>query len=79
VSVQVADSADLSVTNTPNPVPVQANANLTYTQVVTNMGPSTATSVTLIDALPANTTAVSLAGPADGPVRWPHSLAPIRV
>ncbi len=64
VNVQVADSADLSVTNTANPVPVQANNNITYTQVVTNNGPSTATSVTLTDALPANTTAVSLIGPA---------------
>src|ERR1035438_7040899 len=64
VNVQVADSADLSVTNTANPVPVLANNNITYTQVVTNNGPSTATSVTLTDALPANTTAVSLTGPA---------------
>jgi uncharacterized repeat protein (TIGR01451 family) len=64
VNVQVADSADLSVTNTANPVPVLANNNITYTQVVTNNGPSTATSVTLTDALPANTTAISLTGPA---------------
>ncbi len=64
VSVLVAGSADLSVTNTPSPVPVIAGNNITYTQVVTNAGPSTATSVTLTDALPANTTAVSLAGPA---------------
>ena len=43
VNVQVADSADLSVTNTASPVPVQAGNNITYTQVVTNTGPSTAT------------------------------------
>jgi uncharacterized repeat protein (TIGR01451 family) len=70
-SVLVAGSADLSVTNTPSPVPVQAGNNITYTQVVTNSGPSTATSVTLTDALPANTTAVSLTGPAG----WTCTLA----
>ena len=73
VNIQVADSADLSVTNTPNPVPVQANNNLTYTQVVTNNGPSTATTVTLTGALPANTTAVSLTGPAG----WTCTLATV--
>ncbi len=71
VNVQVADSADLSVTNTPNPVPVQATNNITYTQVVTNSGPSTATSVTLTDVVPANTTAVSISGPAG----WTCTLA----
>jgi len=64
VNVQVAGSADLSVTNAGSPVPVQAGNNLTYTQMVNDAGPSTATSVTLTETLPANTTAVSLAGPA---------------
>jgi len=63
VNVQVANSADLSVTNSASPVPVQAGNNITYTQVVGNAGPSTA-NVTLSEALPANTTAVSLSGPA---------------
>jgi len=63
VNVQVADSADLSVTNAASPVPVQAGNNITYTQVVSNAGPSTA-NVTLTEALPANTAAVSLSGPA---------------
>ena len=62
VNVQVANSADLSVTNSASPVPVQAGNNITYTQVVTNAGPSTA-NVTLSEALPANTAAVSLSGP----------------
>lgn len=70
-SVQVGDSSDLSVTNTASPVPVQATANITYTQVVTNNGPSTATSVTLTNVLPANTTAVSLTGTAG----WTCTLA----
>ena len=64
VNTQVADSADLSITNTPSPVPVLANTHITYTQVVTNNGPSAATSVTLSNALPANTISVSLTGPA---------------
>jgi uncharacterized repeat protein (TIGR01451 family) len=59
-SVQVADSADLSVTNTASPVPVQAGNNITYTQVVTNAGPSTATSASLTETTPANTTYQSI-------------------
>jgi uncharacterized repeat protein (TIGR01451 family) len=64
INVQVGGSADLSVTNTPNPVPVQAGNNITYTQLVTNTGPSTATTVSLTETQPANTTGVSLTGPA---------------
>jgi uncharacterized repeat protein (TIGR01451 family) len=71
VNIAVADAADLSITNTPAPVPVLANANITYTQVVTNNGPSTATSVTLTETAPANTTGVSLTGPAG----WTCTLA----
>jgi uncharacterized repeat protein (TIGR01451 family) len=71
VNVPVSDSADLSLTNTPSPVPVQAGNNITYTQVVTNNGPSAATTVSLTDALPANTTSVSLTGPAG----WVCTLA----
>ena len=64
VGTYVLDSADLSLTNTAAPVPVQAGNNITYTQVVTNGGPSTATSVSLTETLPANTTALTLTGPA---------------
>ncbi len=64
IGVQVADSADLSVTNTPNPVPVQQANTITYTQVVNNAGPTSATSVSLINTLPPNATATSLTGPA---------------
>jgi uncharacterized repeat protein (TIGR01451 family) len=62
-TVYVGNSADLSVTNTPGTVPVQAGNTLTYTQVVKNAGPSTATSVSLVETLPANTTGTSLTGP----------------
>ncbi len=63
-AVQVGDSADLSVTNSPGPVPVQAANNITYTQVVANAGPSAATAVTLTEVTPASTVAQSLSGPA---------------
>jgi len=63
VNEYVSTSSDLSVTNTAAPIPVQAGNNITYTQLVTNAGPSTATSVSLTETLPASTTVVSLTGP----------------
>ncbi|MFZ0759792.1 MAG: C25 family cysteine peptidase [Candidatus Sulfotelmatobacter sp.] len=63
-NVQVANSADLSVTDSPSPVPVQANANITYTQVVSNAGPSAATSASLTESTPPNTTFQSVSIPA---------------
>jgi uncharacterized repeat protein (TIGR01451 family) len=62
-SVQVADSADLSVTDAASPIPVLANANITYTQVVTNGGPSTATAARLTESTPPNTTFQSMTPP----------------
>ena len=50
---------------------MQAGNNITYTQVVSNSGPSDAASVSLAETLPANTTAVSLTGPAG----WTCTLA----
>jgi uncharacterized repeat protein (TIGR01451 family) len=63
VNVQVADSADLSVTNSASPVPVLAGNNITYTQVVTNGGPSTATSASFTETTPPNTNFQSVSGP----------------
>jgi uncharacterized repeat protein (TIGR01451 family) len=63
-SVQVANSAALSVTNGASPVPVQAGNNITYTQVVANAGPSAATTATLSENTPANTTFQSVTIPA---------------
>ncbi len=60
VSVQVAGSADLSVTNSASPVPVIAGNNISYTQVVINAGPSTATSASFTENTPPNTTFFSL-------------------
>src|SRR5262249_22161585 len=54
-----------------NPDPVAAGANLTYTLTVTNAGPSDALTVQLNEALPTNTTFVSLAAPAGWSVTTP--------
>jgi len=50
---------DLGVTKTDSADPVSPNDPLTYTVTVNNAGPSTATAVTLTDALPAGVTFVS--------------------
>jgi uncharacterized repeat protein (TIGR01451 family) len=44
--------ADLSVTKTDSPDPAKAGGTLTYTIVVTNNGPATATGVSMTDQLP---------------------------
>lgn len=63
-TVAGATQADLSVTNTGSPNPVAAGSNITYTQTVKNGGPAAAATITYTNALPANTTFVSLSGPA---------------
>ena len=60
--VYVADTreaADLAVTKTDSPDPVTARANLTYAISVENLGPGSATGVTLTDPLPAEADFVS--------------------
>jgi uncharacterized repeat protein (TIGR01451 family) len=57
-------SADVSVTKTDSPDPVVVNNNITYTITVTNNGPSDAQSLSLSDAVPANTTLVSVTTPS---------------
>ena len=62
-----AQSADVRVTKTDSPDPVIAGNNLTYTITVSNGGPNAATSVSLTDPIPANTSAVAFsqtAGPS---------------
>src|SRR5947209_6327774 len=58
----VTGSADLSITKTDNPDPVNAGATLTYTVTVTNGGPSTAANVQVTDNLPAGVTFQSASG-----------------
>jgi uncharacterized repeat protein (TIGR01451 family) len=50
---QSGNKADLSITQTDSPDPVNAGASLTYTLTVANAGPSTPTSVKASDTLPA--------------------------
>src|SRR2546426_12156373 len=58
----VTGSADLSITKTDNPDPVNAGATLTYTVTVTNSGPSTAANVQVTDNLPAGGTFQNASG-----------------
>jgi uncharacterized repeat protein (TIGR01451 family) len=59
VSVLLQQAPDVGVTLTASSPTATINTNLTYTAVVTNNGPGTATGVTLDDSLPANVTLVS--------------------
>jgi uncharacterized repeat protein (TIGR01451 family) len=63
-TANVGSSADMSVTDAETPNPVAAGANITYTQVVTNSGPSAADNATLVASIPANTTLASFTAPA---------------
>jgi uncharacterized repeat protein (TIGR01451 family) len=57
----IAPLIDLAVTKVGSPNPITlGNGNITWTMVVTNNGPDTATGVTIADPLPAGTTFVSV-------------------
>ncbi len=60
VIVAAANSADLSITNSASPNPVQPSGTLTYTVVVSNAGPASAASVVWDSTTPANTTFASV-------------------
>lgn len=60
----IASSADLSVSLTDSPDPVNKGGTITYAIGVANAGPSTASSVSLSDTIPANTTFQSLTPPS---------------
>ncbi len=59
VVATIVPVADVSVSKTASPNPVLLTSNITFTVVVTNAGPSLATSVVVTDTLPAGTTFVS--------------------
>lgn len=52
--------ADIGISETASPEPVLVGNNLTYTFVITNAGPSTATGVTFSNALPTTANLVSV-------------------
>lgn len=56
----VTAAADLSITKTSDPNPMIAGTPATYTLVVSNTGPSTATGVTISDVLPAGLSVISV-------------------
>jgi len=60
ITVGLSTTADLSITNSGTPNPVLAGSNITYTVVVRNNGAATASSVVFSEAIPANTTFVSV-------------------
>jgi uncharacterized repeat protein (TIGR01451 family) len=61
----IAPLNDLAVTKVGSPNPVEIGADITWTMVVTNNGPDTATGVTIADPMPAGNTFVS-ASPTQG-------------
>ena len=61
VTTTVTPQADVAVGKS-GPATVLAGANFTYTINVTNFGPSTASNIVTVDALPANATFVSASG-----------------
>lgn len=63
VVTTVNTSADLSVSKTDSPDPVNAGANLTYSIIITNTGPSNATNTVFTDTIPVSTTFQSLTIP----------------
>ena len=71
----VSTQADLSVTKTDSPDPVVAGSNITYTVSLVNNGPSDGQTVTVTDAVPANTTFVSATATAG--VGWTFSSPPV--
>ncbi len=64
VTTTVTTQSDVSVTKSDTPDPIIVGSNITYTITVNNTGPSNAANVVLTDALPANTTFVSLTAPS---------------
>ncbi len=63
-AASTASSADLAVTDSDSPDPVAAGSNITYTQVVTNSGPSAADNAVYTTTVPTNTTFISISAPA---------------
>ena len=76
-TAQVLSSSDLLMSNVAAPNPVAAGSNITYTQSITNSGPSHATSLTLTETIPANTVLVSMTPPAGWVCSFPGQTGTI--
>ena len=63
-TTNVTTSADLALSNTASATSVINGQPITYTLVVSNLGPSVAAGVNLTDAIPANTTFTALSAAA---------------
>jgi uncharacterized repeat protein (TIGR01451 family) len=70
VTTTLFDNCELAVTNSGTPNPVAAGGQITYTQLVTNSGPSSCSAGTLTEATPANTTFVSVSATTTGGGTW---------
>ena len=62
-TVGITGTADLAISNTPSSLFVVAGSNVTLTGVITNQGPSAAAGPVFTEAIPTNTTYVSVSGP----------------
>lgn len=66
IETDVVNVADLGITQTATPNPVQAGQNLTYALTVTNYGPLAATGVTVDDVLPISGITYVSSNPSQG-------------
>jgi uncharacterized repeat protein (TIGR01451 family) len=64
VTVGAAGTADLTINNSASPSTVTAGSNVTLTGTIKNQGPSAAAGPVFTENIPANTTFVSVSGPA---------------
>jgi len=74
--VGAATTANLAITNSGVPNPVLAGNNITYTVTVTNNGPAASSTVAFTEAVPTNTTFVSVAA-TSGSAGWTCSATAI--
>jgi uncharacterized repeat protein (TIGR01451 family) len=77
VPITVGARADLAISMVDSPDPVAVSANLTYAIQVTNNGPFTATTVTLVDVVPLGVTFVS-ATSSQGSCSYQSGLRTVR-
>ncbi len=71
--VATSGQSDLGVTSSASPNPVTQGNNISYTQVVSNNGPSTAASATFTDTIPTGTTLASFTPPPN----WTCNSIPV--